>query len=49
MSDNLLSLKNVSKEYSGNRVLKDINIDLKKGQIHEMCIRDRPWTGRVWR
>jgi simple sugar transport system ATP-binding protein len=36
MSDNLLSLKNVSKEYSGNRVLKDINIDLKKGQIHAL-------------
>ncbi|MDF2949201.1 MAG: sugar transporter ATP-binding protein [Sedimentibacter sp.] len=33
MSDNLLSLKNVSKEYSGNRVLKDINIELKKGEI----------------
>lgn len=33
MSDNLLSLKNVSKQYSGNRVLKDINIELKKGEI----------------
>ncbi len=33
MSDNLLSLKHVSKEYSGNRVLKDINIELKKGEI----------------
>ena len=33
MSDSLLSLKNVSKEYSGNRVLKDINIELKKGEI----------------
>lgn len=30
---NLLSLKNVSKEYSGNRVLKDINIELNKGEI----------------
>lgn len=29
----LLSLKNVSKEYSGNRVLKDINIELNKGEI----------------
>ncbi|MEL7647435.1 MAG: sugar ABC transporter ATP-binding protein [Sedimentibacter sp.] len=36
MSDNLLSLKNVSKEYSGNRVLKDINIELKKGEIHAL-------------
>lgn len=33
MSDSLLSLKNVSKQYSGNRVLKDINIELKKGEI----------------
>lgn len=33
MSENLLSLKNVSKEYSGNRVLKNINIELKKGEI----------------
>jgi len=36
MSDNLLSLKNVSKQYSGNRVLKDINIELKKGEIHAL-------------
>ncbi len=34
--ENLLSLKNVSKEYSGNRVLKDINIELKKGEIHAL-------------
>ncbi|WMJ78951.1 MULTISPECIES: sugar ABC transporter ATP-binding protein [unclassified Sedimentibacter] len=33
MSENLLSLKNVSKEYSGNKVLKDINIELEKGEI----------------
>lgn len=33
MSENLLSLKNVSKDYSGNKVLKDINIELKKGEI----------------
>ncbi|NLJ59078.1 MAG: sugar ABC transporter ATP-binding protein [Tissierellia bacterium] len=36
MSDNLLSLKHVSKEYSGNKVLKDINIELKKGEIHAL-------------
>ncbi|WP_326910046.1 sugar ABC transporter ATP-binding protein [Sedimentibacter sp. MB31-C6] len=36
MSDNLLSLKNVSKEYSGNKVLKNINIELKKGEIHAL-------------
>lgn len=36
MSDNLLSLKHVSKEYSGNKVLKDINLELKKGEIHAL-------------
>ena len=36
MIDNLLSLKHVSKEYSGNKVLKDINIELKKGEIHAL-------------
>jgi len=36
MSDNLLRLINVSKEYSGNKVLKDINLELKKGQIHAL-------------
>ena len=36
MSDNLLKLINVSKEYSGNKVLKDINLELKKGQIHAL-------------
>jgi simple sugar transport system ATP-binding protein len=36
MSDNLLRLINVSKEYSGNKVLKDINIELKRGQIHAL-------------
>lgn len=30
---NLLSLKNVSKEYSGNKVLKNIDIELNKGEI----------------
>lgn len=27
-------MKNISKEFSGNRVLKDINIEVKKGEIH---------------
>lgn len=36
MSENLLSLKNVSKEYYGNRVLNDINLDIKKGEIHAL-------------
>lgn len=36
MSDNLLNIKNVSKEYYGNKVLKNINIELKKGEIHAL-------------
>lgn len=30
----LLQIKNVSKEYSGNRVLKGVNINIKPGEIH---------------
>lgn len=36
LSDNLLSIKNISKEYYGNQVLKDINLDIKKGEIHAL-------------
>ena len=36
MSDNLLNIKNVSKEYYGNRVLKNINLEVKKGEIHAL-------------
>lgn len=36
MSDDLLRLRNVTKEYFGNRVLSDINLDIKKGEIHAL-------------
>lgn len=36
MSENLLQFKNVSKDYYGNKVLKNININLKKGEIHAL-------------
>jgi len=36
LSDNLLNIKNVSKEYYGNKVLKNINIEVKKGEIHAL-------------
>ena len=36
MSDNLLTFKNVSKSYSGNQVLKNINIEIKRGEIHAL-------------
>lgn len=36
MVDNLLSLKDVSKDYSGNRVLSNITLDIKRGEIHAL-------------
>ena len=36
MSESLLQFKNVSKSYYGNKVLSDINFDVKKGEIHAL-------------
>ena len=36
MSRNLLEFKNVSKTYSGNQVLKDVNFDIRPGEIHAL-------------
>ncbi|NCC62811.1 MAG: sugar ABC transporter ATP-binding protein, partial [Verrucomicrobiae bacterium] len=36
MSESLLQFKNVSKNYYGNRVLTDINFDVKRGEIHAL-------------
>ena len=36
MSQNLLSFKNVTKNYSGNTVLKDVSFDIKVGEIHAL-------------
>lgn len=36
MNENLLNIKNVSKEYYGNKVLKNINLEIKKGEIHAL-------------
>lgn len=32
----LLSMKNISKEYFGNRVLKGVNLNVKPGEIHAL-------------
>ena len=32
----LLSMKNISKEYYGNRVLKDVNLQVRPGEIHAL-------------
>lgn len=36
MNPNLISFRNITKNYSGNTVLKDINIDIRKGEIHAL-------------
>jgi len=36
MSQNLLSFKNVTKNYSGNTVLKDVSFDIRAGEIHAL-------------
>jgi len=36
MSQKLLEFKGVSKTYSGNQVLKDINFDIRPGEIHAL-------------
>jgi simple sugar transport system ATP-binding protein len=36
LSDSLLCIKKVSKEFYGNQVLKDINMEIKKGEIHAL-------------
>jgi len=36
MSQNLLEFKNVSKSYSGNKVLSDVSIEIKPGEIHAL-------------
>lgn len=36
MSARLLEIKNVSKEYNGNQVLKDVSFSVMKGEIHAL-------------
>ncbi|MCL2245350.1 MAG: ATP-binding cassette domain-containing protein, partial [Treponema sp.] len=36
MSQNLLSFKNVTKNYSGNVVLNNVSFDIKAGEIHAL-------------
>lgn len=37
MAEYILEMKNIVKEYSGVRVLKNINLKIKKGEIHAIC------------
>jgi len=36
MEQNLLGFKNISKSYSGNKVLSNVSIDIKPGEIHAL-------------
>jgi simple sugar transport system ATP-binding protein len=36
LSEYVLQMKNIVKEYSGNRVLHDVNLSLKPGEIHAL-------------
>lgn len=35
-TDYILKMDNISKEYSGNRVLKGVNLYIKPGEIHAL-------------
>lgn len=36
MGNNLLTMKNITKEYFGNKVLNNINLEIAKGEIHAL-------------
>ncbi|MDR1733254.1 MAG: sugar ABC transporter ATP-binding protein [Synergistaceae bacterium] len=36
MKSHLLQLKNISKDYAGNRVLKNVSLDIEEGEIHAL-------------
>lgn len=36
MNENLLSIKNVSKDFYGNKVLNNISLEIQKGEIHAL-------------
>ena len=37
MSDYILEMKHIIKEFSGVRALDDVNLQVKKGEIHALC------------
>lgn len=37
MSDNILEMHNICKDFSGVQVLNNINFDVRKGEIHAIC------------
>ncbi len=37
MSENILEMRHIIKEFSGVRALDDVNLEVKKGEIHALC------------
>lgn len=37
MADYILEMKNIIKEFSGVRALDDVNLNIKRGEIHALC------------
>ncbi len=37
MTDNILEMKDICKSFSGVQVLKDVNFDVRRGEIHALC------------
>ena len=37
MSDYILEMKHITKEFSGVKALDDVNLQVKKGEIHALC------------
>ena len=37
MADYILEMKNIVKEFSGVRALDDVNLSIKRGEIHALC------------
>ena len=37
MSEPLLVMQDINKDFSGVRVLKDVNLDVRQGEIHAIC------------
>lgn len=37
MTENILEMRDISKSFSGVRVLKDVNFDVRRGEVHALC------------
>lgn len=37
MADYILEMKNIVNEFSGVRALDDVNLSIKRGEIHALC------------